>query len=118
MIALDKPSVLPPRAASDRCMSMACWTHRPAALTAKAGAPARQGCLHPADRLLDCGRAVLTAAFREKTARKIYWALVLGEGKPRIARSIFIQSCKAGEKMAVDYEQGQKALTIKQSLSN
>lgn len=56
----------------------------------------------------------LTAAFREKTARKIYWALVLGEVKPRIARiDIPISKLpgKAGEKMAVDYEQGQKALT-------
>ena len=56
----------------------------------------------------------LTAAFREKTTRKIYWALVLGEVKPRVARiDIPISKLpgKAGEKMAVDYEAGQKSLT-------
>ena len=56
----------------------------------------------------------LTAAFREKTTRKIYWALVLGEVKPRVALiDIPISKLpgKAGEKMAVDYEAGQKSLT-------
>ncbi|WP_193188620.1 RluA family pseudouridine synthase [Nisaea sediminum] len=56
----------------------------------------------------------LTAAFRAKTARKIYWALVVGEVKPKAARidlPIAKLPGKAGEKMAVDFEEGKKAQT-------
>ncbi|UUX48687.1 RluA family pseudouridine synthase [Nisaea acidiphila] len=56
----------------------------------------------------------LTAAFRAKTARKIYWALVVGEVKPRSARidlPIAKLPGKSGEKMAVDFDEGKKAQT-------
>lgn len=56
----------------------------------------------------------LTAAFRAKTARKIYWALVVGEVKPRSARidlPIAKLPGKGGEKMAVDFDEGKKAQT-------
>lgn len=56
----------------------------------------------------------LTAAFRHKTARKIYWALVVGEVKPKRAR-IDLPLAKApgkiGEKMIVDFDEGKKAQT-------
>lgn len=56
----------------------------------------------------------LTAAFRAKTARKVYWALVVGEVKPRAARidlPIAKAPGKIGEKMIVDFEEGKKAQT-------
>lgn len=56
----------------------------------------------------------LTHAFRAKSAMKIYWALVVGEPKPtngQIELPIAKLPGKAGEKMAVDRENGQSALT-------
>ncbi|SDG47236.1 RluA family pseudouridine synthase [Thalassobaculum litoreum] len=56
----------------------------------------------------------LTHAFRAKSALKIYWALVVGEPKPtngQIELPIGKLPGKLGEKMAVDHENGQSAVT-------
>jgi 23S rRNA pseudouridine955/2504/2580 synthase len=56
----------------------------------------------------------LTDAFRHRSARKTYWAVVVGEPK-RSSGTIDLPIAKlpgrAGEKMAVDEEQGQRAIT-------
>ena len=56
----------------------------------------------------------LTHAFRAKSALKVYWALVVGEPKPtngQIELPIGKLPGKLGEKMAVDHEEGQSAVT-------
>lgn len=56
----------------------------------------------------------LTHAFRAKSALKVYWALVVGEPKPasgQIDLPIGKLPGRAGEKMAVDRENGQTAIT-------
>lgn len=56
----------------------------------------------------------LTHAFRAKSALKVYWALVVGEPKPtngQIELPIGKLPGRLGEKMAVDHETGQSAVT-------
>ncbi|EDP62425.1 Pseudouridine synthase, RluD [alpha proteobacterium BAL199] len=56
----------------------------------------------------------LTEAFRAKSAMKIYWALVVGEPKPNagsIEGAIGKLPGRAGEKMAIDLENGKRAFT-------
>ena len=56
----------------------------------------------------------LTAAFREKTAHKTYWAVVAGVPRPHQGRiDMPVGKTQAGsrEKMAVDEEEGRRAVT-------
>lgn len=56
----------------------------------------------------------LTAAFRSRDARKIYWAVTVGVPKPhkgRIDLPVAKEAGTRGERMAVDEEEGQSALT-------
>jgi len=58
--------------------------------------------------------AFLAEAFRAKTARKIYWAIVVGIPKPaagRIDMAISKLTGNKGERMGRDDEKGKKALT-------
>ncbi len=61
----------------------------------------------------------LAAAFRERTARKIYWALVVGQPKPRQGRielALAKLAGPGGERMAApaggDAEAGKRAVTL------
>ena len=59
--------------------------------------------------------AALGKAFKGKDVRKIYWAIVVGVPEPRQGRielPIAKLPGKAGEKMAVDHEAGQRAVTF------
>jgi 23S rRNA pseudouridine955/2504/2580 synthase len=118
VIALDKPAGLATQGGTGQ------KTHLDAMLDAlRFDKPERPKLVHRLDKdtsgvLLIARSAAaarwLTAAFRAKTARKIYWALVVGEVKPRAARidlPIAKLPGKAGEKMAVDFEEGKKAQT-------
>ena len=58
--------------------------------------------------------AALGKAFRGREARKIYWAIVVGVPEPRQGRidlPVAKLPGRAGERMAVDYEDGQRAIT-------
>ena len=56
----------------------------------------------------------LTEAFRAKSTLKVYWALVVGELRP-VAGTIDLPIAKlpgrAGEKMAVDYDEGKRSVS-------
>ena len=70
-------------------------------------------------RTADAARK-LTAAFRDKDARKIYWAAVVGLPKPRQGRidlALAKQSGPAGERVAED-EEGKRAITDYRTVSN
>lgn len=59
--------------------------------------------------------AKLAAAFRGKTARKLYWALVAGMPRPargKIDLPLAKEAGPAGERMARDDEAGQRAITL------
>jgi len=59
--------------------------------------------------------AKLAAAFRGKTARKLYWALVAGTVRPpqgKIDLALAKEAGPAGERMARDDEAGQRAITL------
>jgi len=59
--------------------------------------------------------AKLAAAFRGKTARKLYWALVVGVPKPaqgKIDLALAKAGGPGGERMARDDEAGQRAITL------
>lgn len=118
VIALDKPAGLATQGGTGQ------KTHLDAMLDAlRFDKPERPKLVHRLDKdtsgvLLIARSAAaarwLTAAFRAKTARKIYWALVVGEVKPKAARidlPIAKLPGKSGEKMAVDFEEGKKAQT-------
>jgi 23S rRNA pseudouridine955/2504/2580 synthase len=58
--------------------------------------------------------AFLTRAFREKTTRKIYWALAVGVPKPpqgRIALALAKRSGQGGERVHADPDEGRHAVT-------
>jgi 23S rRNA pseudouridine955/2504/2580 synthase len=58
--------------------------------------------------------AALGRAFRGRDARKIYWAIVVGVPEPRQGRidlPIAKLPGRAGERMAIDYEAGQRAIS-------
>lgn len=57
----------------------------------------------------------LAAAFRGKTARKLYWALLAGTARPpegKIDMKLAKEPGPAGERMARDDEAGQRAITL------
>ena len=57
----------------------------------------------------------LAEAFRGKTARKLYWALVVGVPKPpqgKIDLKLAKEAGPAGERVARDDEAGQRAITL------
>ena len=59
--------------------------------------------------------AKLTAAFRSKTARKLYWAVVVGVPRPhqgRISLALSKLAGRGGERMTVDAEHGKAAETL------
>lgn len=61
----------------------------------------------------------LTAAFRSKDARKIYWAAVVGIPKPlqgRIDMALSKEPGRGGERMVCDPEHGQSATTLFRTL--
>jgi 23S rRNA pseudouridine955/2504/2580 synthase len=66
----------------------------------------------------------LTQAFRQRSARKVYWATVIGDLKPmegRVDMAIAKLPGKAGERMEIDYEEGKRAVTdyqVVERLSN
>ncbi|WP_114394250.1 RluA family pseudouridine synthase [Oleisolibacter albus] len=56
----------------------------------------------------------LTSAFRSRDARKIYWAVTVGVPDPRQGRidlALAKEAASGGERMAVDEEEGQHAIT-------
>ena len=58
--------------------------------------------------------AFLTRAFRERTTRKIYWALAVGVPKPpqgRIALALAKRSGQGGERVRADPDEGKHAVT-------
>ena len=58
--------------------------------------------------------AFLTRAFREKTTRKIYWAIVVGMPKPpqgRIDLALAKRLGREGERVRADAEDGKRAVT-------
>jgi 23S rRNA pseudouridine955/2504/2580 synthase len=58
--------------------------------------------------------AFLTRAFREKTTRKIYWALAVGVPEPpqgRISLALAKRSSHAGERVRADPDEGRHAIT-------
>ncbi len=87
------------------------------------GKPDRPKLVHRLDRdtsgVLVLARTTAAArwaatAFRQKTTRKVYWSLVVGEVKipsGRISLSLSKQPGKGGEKMTVDETDGQRAVT-------
>ncbi|MEO5337802.1 MAG: RluA family pseudouridine synthase [Magnetospirillum sp. WYHS-4] len=59
--------------------------------------------------------AFLADAFRSKEARKLYWALVVGlpeRAMGKISLPIAKLPGRAGERMAVDYDEGKRATTL------
>jgi len=94
------------------------------------GAPERPRLVHRLDKdtsgVLLLGRsavaaAKLAAAFREKTTRKIYWAITVGVPKPRqgrIALPVAKLLGRAGERMAPDPEAGKPAVTYYSVVEN
>jgi 23S rRNA pseudouridine955/2504/2580 synthase len=64
--------------------------------------------------------AKLAAAFRDKTTRKIYWAAVVGEPKPRrgrIDQPLAKLPGRGGERVAPDEEEGKRAVTYYRTVS-
>jgi 23S rRNA pseudouridine955/2504/2580 synthase len=58
--------------------------------------------------------AFLTRAFRDKTTRKVYWALVVGRPKPaqgRIDLALAKQGAPGGERVRADPDDGKRAVT-------
>jgi len=58
--------------------------------------------------------AFLTRAFREKTTRKIYWALAIGLPKPsqgRISLALAKRPSQGGERVRADPDEGKPAIT-------
>ncbi len=58
--------------------------------------------------------AFLTRAFRDKTTRKVYWALVVGRPKPeqgRISLALAKQAGPGGERVRADPDEGKHAIT-------
>jgi 23S rRNA pseudouridine955/2504/2580 synthase len=58
--------------------------------------------------------AALGAAFREKSARKIYWAVVVGAPRPRqgiVDMPLAKQAGARGERVAFDEDEGKRAVT-------
>jgi 23S rRNA pseudouridine955/2504/2580 synthase len=65
--------------------------------------------------------AFLTQAFREKTTRKIYWAVVVGLPKPRQGRidlALAKMPGRGGERVRPDREEGRRAVTYYQVMDN
>lgn len=63
--------------------------------------------------------AKLTEAFRSKTARKIYWAIVVGAPEPEMGRIDLALSKlpgQKGERMVADPDGGKRAITFYQTL--
>jgi 23S rRNA pseudouridine955/2504/2580 synthase len=93
-------------------------------------APDRPRLVHRLDRdtsgVLLLGRspkaaAKLAEAFRGKTARKLYWALVAGAPKPpqgKIDMALAKEAGAGGERMARDDEEGQRAITLYATVDN
>ncbi len=87
-------------------------------------APERPRLVHRLDRdtsgVLLLGRSAKAAAklaeiFRGKTARKLYWALVVGVPRPaegKIDLALAKEGGPGGERMARDDEAGQRAITV------
>jgi 23S rRNA pseudouridine955/2504/2580 synthase len=64
---------------------------------------------------------ILSEAFRGKTARKLYWALVAGMPKPmqgKIDLPLAKEPGPLGERMARDDEKGQRAVTLYSTVDN
>lgn len=119
VIALDKPAGLATQGGSG------VKHHVDGQLDAlRFGADERPRLVHRLDRdtsgVLLLGRGAeaaraLTRAFRDKSTEKIYWALVVGNPKPkrgRIELPLSKLSGPGGEKMALDSEEGQEAITL------
>jgi 23S rRNA pseudouridine955/2504/2580 synthase len=65
--------------------------------------------------------AFLTRAFRDKTTRKIYWAIVVGLPKPlqgRIDLSLAKRLGREGERVRADVEDGKRAVTYYRVIDN
>jgi 23S rRNA pseudouridine955/2504/2580 synthase len=65
--------------------------------------------------------AALGAAFRDKAARKIYWAVVVGTPRPRagtIDMPLAKQAGARGERVAFDEEAGKRAVTHYTTIEN
>jgi 23S rRNA pseudouridine955/2504/2580 synthase len=65
--------------------------------------------------------AFLTRAFREKTTRKIYWAIVVGLPKPtqgRIDLPLAKLPGREGERVRADAEEGKRAVTYYRMIDN
>jgi 23S rRNA pseudouridine955/2504/2580 synthase len=65
--------------------------------------------------------AKLTAAFREKTTRKTYWAVVAGAPKPRQGRidlALAKGAAGHGERMMPDEDEGKRAVTYYRVIEN
>lgn len=118
VIVLDKPAGLAVQGGSGQTR------HLDAMLDAlRFGADERPRLVHRLDKdtsgvlLLARGAAVaraLGAAFQGKTVRKLYWAAVVGRPKPdsgRIDLPLRKRGGRGGERMALDPEAGQTALT-------
>ncbi len=67
------------------------------------------------------GAGFLTRAFREKTTRKIYWALAVGLPRPlqgRIDRPLAKMPGRGGERVRPDSEEGRRAVTYYRVIDN
>jgi 23S rRNA pseudouridine955/2504/2580 synthase len=65
--------------------------------------------------------ALLTRAFRDKTTRKLYWALVVGRPNPaagRISLALAKQAGSGGERVRAAPEDGKPAVTYYQVIDN
>lgn len=65
--------------------------------------------------------AFLTRAFRDKTTRKIYWALAVGLPKPpqgRISLALAKRAGQGGERMRADADEGKPAITYYHTLDS
>jgi 23S rRNA pseudouridine955/2504/2580 synthase len=65
--------------------------------------------------------AFLTRAFRDKTTRKIYWALAVGLPKPpqgRISLALAKRAGHAGERVRADPDEGKPAVTYYRTVDN
>jgi 23S rRNA pseudouridine955/2504/2580 synthase len=65
--------------------------------------------------------AKLTAAFREKSTLKVYWAVTVGVPKPRqgkIDLALGKVAGHAGERVAADAEEGKRAVTLYRVIEN
>ena len=65
--------------------------------------------------------AFLTRAFRDKTTRKIYWALAVGLPKPpqgRISLALAKRAGQGGERVRADPDEGKPAVTYYRTVDN